>query len=237
VILFTILVMAVFGSLAFMYFEPITVLVRGLTTASRPAINYFMLERKKDFIWPAATWWLPAIPLGLALLLNLVEKRFWCRYLCPLGALIGLGSKFSWIKRRVSQMSCVQCGDCAKSCPMGAISPEQDYTNDPAECIMCMDCAAVPCPKAAITFERGSMVSWPNEFDPNRRGAIATVGTSAVAVGLLAADVGGVKEAKTTVLRPPGAQGDDFLSKCIRCDQCIEDCPGQVLHPAALEAG
>jgi polyferredoxin len=237
VILFTVLVMAIFGSLAFMFFEPITILVRGLTSIFKPVLEYVRLEDKETFIVPGLNWWIMVIPLVIVLLLNLVEKRFWCRYLCPLGALIGLGSKFSWIKHRVDQMSCVQCGDCAIECPMGAISPDVDFTSNPAECITCMDCA-VPCPKAAITFERHP---WPklmrHEFDPGRREVLATLGVGAVAVGLLTADVGSAKAAKGKVLRPPGAQHDDFLAKCIRCDQCIEVCPEKALLPAVFESG
>jgi len=236
VILFSILVMAVFGSLAFMYFEPITIFIRGLTAFFKPVYEYTQLEDKKAFVVPPFAWFSIAIPFVLVLLLNIVERRFWCRYLCPLGALVGLSSKFSWIKRFVNQKSCVKCGDCAKICTMGAISPQRDFTSDPAECIMCMDCA-VPCPKTAISFPRGELVSWNNEFDPTRREALATIGLSAVSVGLLALDVGNVKAAKATVLRPPGAQEDNFLSKCIRCDQCIQGCPNQALHPAIFEAG
>jgi len=236
VILFTIIVLAVFGSLAFMYFEPITILIRGLTSIFKPVIEYVQLEDKESFSWPAISWWVVALPLLIVLLLNIIERRFWCRYLCPLGALVGLGSKFSWVKHRVDQMSCVQCGDCAALCTMGAISETRDFTSDPAECIMCMDCAA-PCPKAAITYERGPALGWNYEFDPGRREALATIGVSAAAVGLLALDVGDVKAAQASVLRPPGAQEEDFLAKCIRCDQCIEGCPENALQPANFEAG
>ena len=112
---------------------------------------------------------------------------------------------------------------------MGAISPNLDFKSDPAECIMCMDCA-VPCPKRAITFEPGKLVTWNNEFDPTRREVLGTIGTSAVAGALLMLDVGQVKAAKSTVLRPPGAQNADFLAKCVRCGQCIQVCPGPVLR-------
>jgi polyferredoxin/ferredoxin len=225
VVLFTIIIMAVFGSLAFMYLEPITIFIRGLTTAAKPAIDYALLEKKKDFVLPAITWWYAAIPFVVVLLLNIIERRFWCRYLCPLGALVGLSSKFSWIKRRVDQMSCIQCDDCAKACTMGAISPDKDYTSDPAECIMCMDCPAVPCPKAAITFERGPAVSWPNEFDPKRREAIATVGTSAVAVAVEA----GWDSLLTPVLDP-------FTGYCVYdCNRCGQICPSGAIPPLSLE--
>jgi polyferredoxin/ferredoxin len=236
VILFTILLMAGFGSLAFMYFEPITILIRGLTVPVRPGIEYLQLADKEGFTWPGIGWWLVASPLVIVLGLNLVERRFWCRYLCPLGALIGLGSKFSWIKRQVDQMSCVKCGECARICTMGAISEERDFTSDPAECIMCMDCAA-PCPKVAISFPKGDLYGWNYEFDPSRREALGTIGLGAVAVGLLSLDVGQVKAARASVLRPPGAQGPEFLAKCIRCEQCITGCPTHVLQPGFLEAG
>jgi len=235
VVLFTVIIMAAFGSLAFMYFEPITIIIRGITAGAKPILDYAQIADKADFVWPGFSWWMIGLPFVIVLLLNLIEKRFWCRYLCPLGALIGLGSKFSWIKRRVDQMSCVKCGECAAVCPMGAISPDNDFKSDPAECIMCMDCA-VPCPKLAITFEKGKMGGWNYEFDPGRREAIATVATSAIAIGLLATDVGKVKAAKASVMRPPGA-GDDFLDKCIRCDQCIEACPGHIIQPAVTEGG
>lgn len=235
VILFVVLVMAAFGSLAFLYFEPITIFVRGLTSVAKPALEYATLEDKKEFVIPGFAWWAIAIPFVLVLLLNVFERRFWCRYLCPLGALVGLGSKFSWIKRFVGQKSCVQCGECASQCTMGAISPKLNYVSDPAECIMCMDCGPV-CPKRTITFPRGKMVSWNNEFDPSRREALATFGLSAAALGLLFLDVGKVKAAKASVLRPPGAQ-EDFLAKCIRCDQCLAICPKKALVPAPFEAG
>lgn len=235
IILFTVLVMAAFGSLAFLYFEPITILVRGLTVPFKPLLEYLQLEDKTDFLLPGTNWWLIAIPFVLLLVLNLIERRFWCRYLCPLGALIGLGSKFAWIKRLVNQKSCVQCGECAGLCTMGAISPQNEFKSDPAECIMCMDCAA-PCPKTAITFERGKMLGWNFEFDPSRREALTTLAVGGAAIALLTLDVGKVKAAKKTVLRPPGA-GEDFLAKCIRCDQCIAGCPNKALQPTLLEGG
>ncbi len=163
IILFIILIMSALGSLTFMFFDPITVLVRTLADTVDPAISQAMA----GFAAPALIGFAPALMLLGVLALNLVEKRFWCRYLCPLGAIIGLGSKFAWVRRRVNTASCVQCGDCVKVCPMGAINPK-DITHDPAECIMCMDCAT-PCPKAAISFGRQPTPRWNYEFDPSRR--------------------------------------------------------------------
>jgi polyferredoxin/ferredoxin len=236
VVLFTTVVMAAFGSLAFLYFEPITIFIRGLTATLRPVVDYVRLEDKAAFVMPGINWWWPVLMFGVVLGLNLIERRFWCRYLCPLGALIGLMSKVSLFKRFVNQNSCIACGECAKVCTMGAIGPENEFKSDPAECIGCMDCPA-PCPKTAICFDKGAMLGWNYEFDPSRREALVTAGAGALAIGALSFDVGQVQAAKNTVLRPPGAQTDDFLAKCIRCDQCIAGCPNHVLQPSLFEGG
>jgi polyferredoxin len=163
-LLIMLFVMALFGSLAFMWLDPITILVRGVADPVSVVLSIVEVPGFK------VGTLLSMLMLVLVLGLNSIEKRFWCRYLCPLGALIGLGSKFSWIRRRVNEASCVKCGDCVKTCPMGAIHPET-IKNDPAECIMCMDCAA-PCPKTAITFA-SAPPRWNHEFDPAARGCSA----------------------------------------------------------------
>ncbi len=221
-ILITILLMAAFGSLAFMYFDPITILVRGVADPISVVMSIIEVPGIKGVTLVSA------ILLAAVLLLNVIEKRFWCRYLCPLGALIGLGSKFSWIRRRVNEASCVKCGDCVKTCPMGAINPET-IKHDPAECIMCMDCTA-PCPKTAITFGRQPTPRWNFEFDPSRREFLGSA--AAAAAGLVLFNTPFAKTNAPDLLRPPGVKSEDeFLDKCIRCDQCVQACATHALHP------
>ncbi|MFZ5500562.1 MAG: 4Fe-4S binding protein, partial [Candidatus Micrarchaeota archaeon] len=81
-----------------------------------------------------------------------VQPRFWCRNLCPAGALMGLLSRKPLIRRRVDE-SCTECGLCVRRCPMGAISEEPSRTAH-TECIACLRCAEV-CPVAAISFASG----------------------------------------------------------------------------------
>ena len=81
--------------------------------------------------------------------LNLVEKRFWCRYLCPLGALLGLLSRFSLLKRSVSE-GCTECGACAGVC-QGASTPDIKGQWKDAECYYCWNCDDI-CPNNAVSF-------------------------------------------------------------------------------------
>lgn len=222
VLLILLFVMALFGSLAFMWLDPITILVRGVADPISVVLSIIEMPGFK------VGTLLSVLMLALVLGLNFVEKRFWCRYLCPLGALIGLFSKFAFIRRRVNEASCVKCGDCVKTCPMGAINPET-IKNDPAECIMCMDCAA-PCPKTAITFGKQPTPRWNHEFDPSRRELIGGVATAAAGIVLL--NTGILQNRADDLIRPPGVTNEaDFLDKCIRCDQCVQACTTHALHP------
>ncbi|HXX80516.1 MAG TPA: 4Fe-4S binding protein, partial [Thermodesulfovibrionales bacterium] len=74
----------------------------------------------------------------LVLGLNLLEKRFWCKYLCPLGAFLGILSRFSLLKRSVSE-ECTSCGACATVC-QGNASPDIENKWRDTECLYCWNC-------------------------------------------------------------------------------------------------
>ncbi len=71
-------------------------------------------------------------------------KGFWCRYLCPYGAVLGLFSWLSPVKVRRNATSCIDCGKCDKVCPARLpIMIKQNIIS--VECTGCMDCVEV-CP-------------------------------------------------------------------------------------------
>jgi polyferredoxin len=90
--------------------------------------------------------------LTLMLIMAVFNFRFWCKYLCPVGALTGLAATFSLNKIRPNT-TCTACGTCSKICPTQAISidPQGAPVIDPAECISCTKCLRA-CPVNALTF-------------------------------------------------------------------------------------
>lgn len=88
--------------------------------------------------------------------LEVSEKRSWCRYFCPVGALLALSAKLGLIKIVIGASKCKKfsCMRCSQTCPMGIV-PESDLREgispklDMSECIMCMRCIDT-CPHGAV---------------------------------------------------------------------------------------
>jgi NAD-dependent dihydropyrimidine dehydrogenase PreA subunit len=85
-----------------------------------------------------------AIVLAVLVVLSLVVKNVWCRYLCPYGALMGLVALVSPAKIVRNPITCIDCGKCAQACP-GDLPVDRLLSVRSAECTACMSCVAV-CP-------------------------------------------------------------------------------------------
>lgn len=81
---------------------------------------------------------------SMLVILSIVMKNFWCRYLCPYGALMGLGSLLSPVRVTRDPISCIDCGKCAAACP-SLIPVDRLLTVRTPECNGCLTCVSV-CP-------------------------------------------------------------------------------------------
>ena len=175
---------------------------------------------------------------AVILVLSILQRRFWCRNLCPLGGLLGLlSTRLSFWRRRVNSR-CIECGECRRACGPGAI-PEDPRYYWPQECTECMTCRDV-CPVNAINFGlKQPFLDKPATIglDLSRRSFVksAIAGLAAVPLFKLNYRKRDISEA---VIRPPGSLSEEeFLDKCIRCGECMKVCPTNGLQPAFLEAG
>ena len=119
--------------------------------------------------------------------------HFWCRYLCPYGALMGLVSLFSPFKIRRDESACIDCAKCARVCP-SRLPVDQKLQICSAECNACMSCVDVCPAQDALQFSvRPLKKKAPNgdERAIARRWQGRKLTGAAVAV-LLAVIVGGV---------------------------------------------
>jgi len=249
---------ALLGGLTLLIFDPLTILTRGLAVGVWPALDK-LVTAAETFLYrlPALRapvlavdallrpLILPPVPvttranalfagiLIAVVLLNLFAERFWCRYLCPLGALLGLISKVALLRRRI-EPGCVGCKLCTDACPMGTIQPDDDYASDPGECTMCLECLD-DCPLGTTTFTPVLSVDLLRSYDPGRRQVLVTLGAALGGMALIRTVDAELEHPFS--LRPPGADPEQFYSQCVRCGQCMRACPTAALQPALTEAG
>ncbi len=166
--------------------------------------------------------------------LNVLRARFWCRYVCPLGALLGLAAKYPVVRLRRNAGACNDCRLCLADCQGGA-SPGGQWR--PEECFYCFNCQS-DCPPGAIRFELGRpRKSAPLDLGRRRMMACGAAG-AACALLFDTHPLGNRRSFNPALVRPPGSLGEaEFLARCIRCGECMKICPTNAIHPAALEAG
>ncbi len=207
----------------------------GLTSVGR-AVSQFLEN------WTLNAIFVQGFAIGLlflgALALNARKERFWCRYLCPTGALLGLLARWNIFKLRIDAEKCIECGLCTQQCETQARPyPEEDWKS--AECVYCETCAAV-CPTGAIRFSikgRPEKLSNISNVNLSRRRVILTtlLGMAAVPFFRLTP---AHKRASLKLIRPPGSLPEEkFLAKCVKCGQCMRACPTNGLQPVRTEAG
>ncbi len=91
---------------------------------------------------------------GAVIALNFVRPRFWCRYVCPLGALLGIVGKNPAVRLNKSAEACNNCRLCLADCQGGAHTPDVAQWK-PAECFYCFNCRS-DCPTQAISVGLGT---------------------------------------------------------------------------------
>ncbi len=182
------------------------------------------------------TAWFIGLIFQVILFLNRIRPRFWCRILCPLGALLGIFSRISILRLDKDEGKCTNCQLCSKSC-QGAASPMpgQDWEN--AECLLCFNCFD-SCPEDALSFR----FRWSPKLNPGpdmgRRAVLGGLlgGISIPLLGRLDGQVHKVSDPR--LIRPPGSLPEtDFLRLCQRCGLCMKVCPTNVINPTLGEAG
>ncbi len=290
VILTMMLVMAAFGVLQIGLLDPICLLVRTMTVAVAPAVDLSAsmvadyagrqgLDAGALRIFSSApgapeqrvfagAWFVGLMILGLVGM-NLVIPRFFCRVLCPLGAFLGVLSRFSLWRIDRDLTKCTDCDLCLKHCE-GAADPQAALRK--SECFVCFNCID-DCPEDALSFRlapptwkdritgekdrllgrikegtatlRGRKViskRWDTEKAapamPRRRWVFSVIGGVLAAPFVRLSAAVNARAFSEKAIRPPGTvEEGEFLERCIKCDQCINVCPTNVLQPSTLAQG
>jgi MauM/NapG family ferredoxin protein len=262
-ILIAVLVAALFGTALVGWFDPFSFLTRSLGLSILPALDYFTnstLHIVETGTFPSLqkiaghahsilnstilslkqSHFRQGLFLGLLFLsilaLNYRVSRFFCRALCPLGALLGIVSRWSILGLQKYPVSCGNCNRCLLRC-QGGDDPIGGVPWRKSECHLCLNCVG-ECPQHGLQFK-----FFPNSHtleapSLKRRKVLTGLAAGVAVVPLLRAAPVFAAEKNEGRIRPPGALDEsDFLARCIRCGECMKVCPNNALHPAFSEAG
>ncbi len=256
-ILIVMLIMAAFGSLQIGLLDPICLMYRTFATVIAPAVDMGLVQLSNGAealhvettvfdtlkfkpgvearVFQGSFW------IGLVLMAlvgaNVVIPRFFCRTLCPLGALLGVISRYSLFRISRDVHKCTDCNLCLTRCE-GAADPMGKVRL--SECFSCMNCID-DCPEDALSFtmfglDTKQVVAGP---DITRRKVVFAALSGVLAFPFIKNHgVNNDFNFSGSLIRPPGSvEESDFLAKCIKCDQCINVCPTNVLQPATWQEG
>jgi polyferredoxin len=263
VVLIAGLVAAFFGSAVIGWLDPFSLLVRSFGLSLLPAFNFGAqavltpLEHSHVAAIKAAGETLHTILhytvlylrqphyaqgvfLGILFIAILAASlhvtRLWCRAICPLGALLGAVSRWSLLGLHKDPAACDHCNRCLLHC-QGGDDPIGGVPWRKAECLMCMNCVGA-CPHDGLAFRFFRKEHEVASPDLGRRRTLTGIAAGAAVVPLMRANTGMGKSRNERLLRPPGSLDEpEFLSRCIRCGECMKVCPNTALHPTLDQAG
>ena len=176
--------------------------------------------------------------------------RLYCNTICPVGALLGIFSRFSLFRISLDKQACNSCGQCSKVCKAQCIdvkSKEVDFSR----CVTCYNCLDV-CPSNGVMYNLNRIKSEPvDDFHPDkgnqtRRNILKAVFLFSAFASLRAFATrvtGGEKpteipEDKKLFATPPGSLSHEHFNRnCTACHLCVSVCPTQVLQPSFLQYG
>ncbi len=239
-----------FGRIATNLLQPVYVAGNNVLASIAEHYDSYAFYHSDVWMRSAISLGIAAVTLVLLAVLAWRNGRTWCNTICPVGTVLSIFAKFSWLKVRFDAAKCKNCSLCTKNCKASCID-FKTHTVDATRCVVCGDCIE-RCKFGALKYGRGNQSHQSDQSnqdhqdspdDPSRRSFLlssALLTTAALAQqkdkimdGGLAEIADKVAPERQTPLSPPGSLSQKNLqTHCTGCQLCISECPNQVLRPS-----
>ncbi len=235
-----------FGRIAANLYQPLFIAINNVISKLFVSLNIYSIQPLLFNVYnPLLFFASLTVFLGISVMV-FFRDRLYCNTVCPVGAILGLLSKVSFLKIKIDNSSCTHCGKCQISCKANCINIKEMQI-DASRCVSCFNCIPV-CEESSIAYKNSWRIKSEirTETDTHKRNFIKA-GLLFLGINPLLAkaeddhDEGGHGKKRFSTrgpISPPGSVSIEHLKKnCIGCQLCISVCPSDVLQPAFLEYG
>ena len=228
-------------------FRPLVLLANNTIAFTFEKLNIYAVYPVEIKAISIAMVGVSTIILLTIVLMSFSKGRLFCNTICPVGALLGLLSKFSFIRITIDENNCNSCNLCEKVCKSGCIDKKAKQI-DFERCVSCYNCFSV-CPNEGITFRKFPVENKKYKtvkIDRKRREfisktflySLSLTSLSFIQNKIIPKKESTVPTVKQNIVSPPGSVSiANFTSRCTACHLCVSSCPAQVLQPALWEYG
>ena len=248
-----------FGRIATMLLQPLWIAGNNVLAAIAEHYDSYAFYSVDVWLRSLSVLLIASATLVLLAVLAWRNGRTYCNTICPVGTLLSVFAKFSWLKVHFDVDKCKNCSLCTKNCKASCID-FKTHTVDYTRCVVCGDCIE-SCKFGALKYGHGGngvngQPSEPNRptetnkpteanepVDSSKRTFLlssALLATAAMAQkkdkimdGGLAEIEDKVAPERQTPLTPPGSlSAQNMAQRCTGCQLCVSECPNQVLRPS-----
>jgi ferredoxin len=234
-----------FGRITANLFRPVLLFVNNLAAVILEQGEIYALPRVRWAVFSPLSAAVSLVTLLLVAWLAASRGRLYCNTICPVGTLLGLFARISWLRININQDTCTSCTLCEDVCKAGCIDSRKK-TVDSSRCVSCYNCLTV-CHKNGLRFEN----NWrrrPPAIEPDQERRVFLLSSGVFLLGLAAppeptkviiqSKPTTIPEKVTSPTSPPGSGSiAGFTAACTACHLCVSACPSRVLVPSLFEFG